>query len=465
MVSNIRPLLFYALLALLLWLPIPLGSNRPWAWSLMQIATFLITIGCIYLHWNRKHLNLTPYKLPIALWVMFLAIALLQIIPIPPFLIEFLSPNAYALQSLAGSEQYYLSLDVGQSQINFYKGLAYFCLFISTLVLVDDERKIRLLLTAMLASGALQALYGTFEILSGTTHSLVFNLPVEEGATGSFVYRNHYANFLILTAAAGIGLIVTTLQQNQTASPRDFMRSIVNTLLGSKALIRICLAIMVIGLVMSRSRMGNTAFFVSMTLVGLLALVLIKQRSKGLTILIVSMLVIDLFIVSAWFGLDKVQERLTETSLTQEGRDEVVLDALPMISDYPIFGTGGGSFYSVFPMYKEAEVYAFYDHAHNDYLQMAIEYGPFAAMLLGCLVLFCLFSALIAMHKRKHSILKGSAFACSMAIVGMLIHMTVDFPIQASANASYFVVFLALSLLIREIKLHRKSKHRSRGDQ
>jgi len=421
----------------------------------MQLVIFSITIGSVYLNWSKSHLNLARYKVPIAIWLAFLLISFLQIVPLPEAMVEVISPNAHALQALAAAPSYYLSIDVGQSQINFFKGLAYFCLFILVLVLITDERKIRLLLTTMLAAGALQALYGTFEILTGTSHSLIFDIPVKDVATGSFVYRNHFANFLMLSASAGIGLIVATLQRNQTGSSRDLMRNIVNALLGSKALIRICLAIMVIGLVMSRSRMGNASFFIAMTLVGLLALVLIKQRSRGLTILIVSMLVIDLFIVSAWFGLDKVQERLTETSLTQEGRDEVVINALPMISDYPIIGSGGGSFYSVFPMYKKADIYSFYDHAHNDYLQMAIEYGPLGLILLASLVLYCLFKALKAMRKRRHSILKGTAFACSMGTVGMLIHMTVDFPIQAPANACYFVIFLALSLVINEIKIRR----------
>lgn len=422
----------------------------------MQLVIFLITLGCIYLNVSKSHLNLARYKVPIAIWLAFLLISFLQIIPLPGFAVEAISPNAYALQSLATTSEFYLSLDVGQSQVTFFKGLAYFCLFITILILIDDERKIRLLLTTMLAAGAFQALYGAFEILSGTTHSLIFDIPVKDVATGSFVYKNHFANFIMLCASAGIGLIVATLQRNQGGSSRDLMRNIVNALLGSKALIRICLAIMVIGLVMSRSRMGNTAFFVAMTLIGLLALVLIKQRSRGLTILIVSMLVIDLFIVSAWFGLDKVQERLTETSLAQEGRDEVVIDALPMISDYPVIGTGGGSFYSVFPMYKKADVYSFYDHAHNDYLQAAIEYGPIGLILLASLVLYCLFKALKAMRVRRHSIFKGTAFACSMGITGMLIHMTVDFPIQAPANACYFVIFLALSLVINELKIRRQ---------
>jgi putative inorganic carbon (HCO3(-)) transporter len=309
-----------------------------------------------------------------------------------------------------------------------------------------------------LDSATVQAVYGALEILLGSQTSLVFGIDVSESATGSFVYRNHYANFLMMCLAAGIGLMVTSLQKDKLYSRKEWLRSVATAMLGSKALIRISLAIMVIALVMSRSRMGNTAFFVSMTIVGLMALLLVKQRSKGLTILIISMFVIDLVIVSAWFGLDKVQQRLTETSLQRESRDEVIIDALPMVIDYPISGTGAGSFYSVFPSYKNSDVHSFYDHAHNDFLQMTIEYGIPGISILALLVLLAFYKSVRAMRNRRNSIFKGASFACCMVIIGMLLHMTVDFPLQAFANASYFVVFLGLSMIISSLKLNRRKQ-------
>jgi putative inorganic carbon (HCO3(-)) transporter len=422
----------------------------------MQLVIFFLTLGCIYCYREKHWLSLARYKVVISLWLVFLGLSVVQFIPMPGFIIELLSPQSYMLQNLVGRERFYLSLDTGQSQISFFISLAYFLLFLCSLMLVDSEKRIKLLLTVMLATGAIQALYGTFEILLDTKFSFIFQLPVGDNATGSFKYKNHFANFIMLCAAAGVGLMVASLQHKQSASARDFMRSMISSLLGSKALIRISLAIMVIALVMSRSRMGNTAFFASMTIIGLLALVLIKQRTKGLTILIVSMIIIDLFIVSAWFGLEKVQTRLAETSATQETRDEVVLDALPMLHDFALTGSGGGTFYSVFPMYQKSEVFGFYDHAHNDYLQTAIELGIPAFLLLAAIVLICLYKSLRAMRQRKQSILKGSAFASSMGILGMLIHMSVDYPLQAPANASYFVVFLALGLIVSDIKIRRR---------
>ena len=414
----------------------------------MQIMIFSLFIGCVWSQRRLAWLGLKGYSLPIVLWLCYLVLLTLQIVPLPASLLNYLSPNAFTLQENSIDGLFYLSIDYGQSQISLLKSVSYFCLFLVTLMLIRDGKTIKTLLFTILITATLQALYGAFEVLLGLKNSIIFNLSVGHSATGSFVYRNHFANYLMFGLSAGIGIMVATLQTNQLNNTRNLFRTIVNTLLSSKALVRICLVIMVIALVMSRSRMGNTAFFVSMSICGFLALALIRNHNKSLTILIISMFVIDLFIVSAWFGLDKVQERLAQTSLNQETRDEVVVDALPIISDFPIFGSGGGSFYGVFPQYIKAEIHSFYDHAHNDYLQMTIEHGIPATLLLAILVLLSLYKSLYAMRHRKNSIMKGTAFAVCMVIIGMLIHMTVDFPLQAPANAGYFVVFLALAWVI-----------------
>jgi putative inorganic carbon (HCO3(-)) transporter len=456
--SKISNSLFYVLLAIVFLLPIPLGANRPWAWSFFQILIFALSIACAVHFREYRHLGLGKHLKIVYVWAAFIILAGLQIIPMPEFLLALMSPKAHEIQVMADVSTFYFSLDPGQTGVSFFKLLAYFCLFICTLLLVDDEKRIKLLLTTMVAAGTIQAIYGTLEILLGAQQSLVFGLGVNESATGSFVYKNHYANFLMMCLAAGIGLMVAGLQKDQVNSPKDWMRSIVTAMLSSKALIRISLVIMVIALVMSRSRMGNTAFFVAMSIVGLIALVLVKQRSKGLTILIMSMFVIDLLIVSTWFGLEKVQQRLAETSLQQESRDEVIRDALPMVLDFPITGTGAGSFYSTFPAYKTTDVHAFYDQAHNDFLQMTIEYGVPSVSILAFLVSFAFYQSARAMRHRRNSIFKGTSFACCMVIIGMLLHMTIDFPLQAFANASYFVIFISLSLIINSLQLHQRRR-------
>jgi putative inorganic carbon (HCO3(-)) transporter len=414
-------------------------------------------LGCVALKWRNDWLGLAKYKTSILIWLAFLFICLLQILPLPASLIELISPNRLSnhLNLASPMPWYYLSTDLGQSQISFIKSLGYFCVFLSCLVLIDNEKHIRRLLLVLLLSGTFQAIYGVLEVLSGSGFSLVFDFPINGPATGSFVYKNHFANFLLLCLSAGLGLMVIDIEINKSQQSRDWRISLISTLLSSKTLVRLCLAIMVIALVMSRSRMGNVAFFSAIIGVSVFTLLLDRKKSKGLGILIVSMLIIDLFIVSQWFGLDKVQQRLAATSLSQEKRDEVVLDSLPIVKNHPIIGTGAGSYYSVFPGYKKSIINSFYDHAHNDYLQMLIEYGVLGFVFLGLLVLFSFIKAMTALKKNASPISKGTAFACLLAFLGMLIHISVDFPLQAPANAVYFVIFIALSMVSTNISVNR----------
>ncbi len=442
--------LFYTLLFLVFWLPLPLGSNRPWAWACMELICYFLLSGAVWVYRDDLLLRLKAYRLPIVLLLIFLAWNLIQFIPMPEGIIHFLAPARVNLQQIvptAETSWLTLSVDPAQTRISFYKSMAYVSLFVSALLLLNQRKRIIGLMLCIVAAGTLQALYGALESLSGITRSPIFNLPVTQIATGSFVYKNHYANFLMLCLCVGIGYMVSTLGAKALSGRRAWMRHFINTLFSSKALVRISLAIMVIALVMSRSRMGNSAFFAAMTITGVLGLLLIKNRGKSLTVLIISLFIIDIFILSAWFGLDKVQERLEQTSLTQESRDEVVLDAIEMLPQWGITGAGMGSFYGLFPGYQGTDVVLFYDQAHNDYLQFALEAGIPVTLILAGFLGICFWSALRAMATRRKSLMRGMSFACIMAIIGMLTHMTVDFPLQAPANTAYFVLILALSLI------------------
>ncbi len=444
------------MLAIIFLLPIPLGANRPWAWSLFEGLIFLLTMALVIKNWRVEKLGIKSYISLVYIWLVFIGFCALQIIPLPSFVVALLSPSSFDLYHSVGADSFYLSIDHGQSTISFIKLLSFFCLSLCVLMLVNNEHRIKTLLLTIMIAGTVQALYGILEVLLGTSHSALFNLVVEQHATGTFVYKNHFANFLMLTLAAGIGLLVTSLEKSRINNrPKELLRFFANTMLSTTIIVRICIVIMVIGIVMSHSRMGNAAFFIATAVVGLLAISLIKHKSRGLSVLVLSIFIIDLFIVSAYFGLERVKERLEQTSFAQETRDEVIRDAYPIIADFPLFGSGAGSFYSTFPSYQVAEIGGFYDHLHNDYIQFLIEYGIVGGFLLFSIFAFCLYKALRALHKRRNSIFKGSAFACLMVFVGMGIHISVDFPLQGYANAAYFVVFISLGMIINSLQLHK----------
>jgi O-antigen ligase len=202
---------------------------------------------------------------------------------------------------------------------------------------------------------------------------------------------------------------------------------------------------MVIGLILSRSRMGNAAFFNSLLITGLFACgVSSSFRRPGVYVLLISLVVIDIFLLGRWFGLEKVVERLEQTSLATEGRDDVLYYAVPMLKDFIWTGTGAGTFYYVFPQYAGEPQMSGYDHAHNDYLELLSDLGVIGFSALVGVVLLSLWQAIKALRHPRSSFVRGMGFAGFMGMLSLLIHSAVDFNLQIPANAMLFIAMLAL---------------------
>jgi putative inorganic carbon (HCO3(-)) transporter len=433
--------LFYAFLGLLLWVPLPFGSNVTWASSLMQTWVFLIAILWLVQYYRGKvSLNqpfvrawpVTACLLATLLWVV------VQSLPLPAGVLGLLSPRALDIHSTTHSYPS-LSLDVYATRQAALQTLAYLLFFCLTLLLVNNERRIKRLALAIILGGLFQAAYGSLTMLSGGGV-----------ATGTFINRNHLAGYLEISLAAGIGLMLAELSSTPAAGWRDSARRLLRTLLANKARVRLALVVMVIGLVLTRSRGGNVAFAASLSAAGGFYLLVVRKLSGGTIAFFASLLVIDLLVVGNFFGIEKVAERFQQTSVDSVQRVDTDRDALAMLRDFPLTGTGAGSFYAVYPMYTSAvDVTGFTRDAEDDYLQFACEFGLFFAAVLGTAVLASLWTAIRAQLKRRDPLLQGMGFAATMAIVALLIHSAVDFNLQIPANAALFVVMLALGWVCR----------------
>ena len=261
--------LFGFLLFTIAWIALPLGSNRPWAWSLMQISCFIFGVLLPVVQPKQLIKTYEKYKLLFWLWVIFICCQLVNIIPIPVTIIEEIRPERLAFNlsstsanSIENSVKWLsLSFDVGQSKVVLLKSIAYLFLFFSVLTIVNSTSRLKTVLAVICGTGVFQAIYGELEVLSGLETSLVFHKEVSDITTGTFVYKNHFANYLVLTLSAAIGYLVASFPTARSSTNRDKLRTLVRYWLSNKFLFRIGVILMVIALVMSRSRMGNTAFF------------------------------------------------------------------------------------------------------------------------------------------------------------------------------------------------------------
>lgn len=455
--------LFSGLLLLLAWLPLPLGSNRPWAEAIFESGAALLSLLWLY-GYHRGFLKTgaawSGARMVMGLLVAWLGYVMLQWLPLPPGIHRTLSPLSGTLYEQAGVSGWApLSLDAWATFLYWLKSVAYVALFALLLLLVNSRLRLVMLAYVLVLGAVFQAFYGGIMTLSGLEYG--FFVPKETYfgfATGTFVNRNHLAGYLEMALALGTGLLLATAYQKERAHTwRQRLRNFLNLMLSQKLPLRLMLVVMVIGLVLTRSRMGNTAFFSSLLLAGLFTLGAFYRRSgsfaqifrrsdmRSAAILIVSLVVVDLLVVGAWFGVEKVAQRIAESSLSHDaGRIEVSRSTLTMLEDYPLTGSGGGSFRVAFMRYRSEGIMDNYDHAHQDYLEVAADTGAVGIALLGLVVLASLRAALRALYQRRDSLMRGMAFSSVMGTVALLIHGTVDFNLQIPANAVTFMVMLAL---------------------
>lgn len=454
---------FMALLCILIYAPLPLASNRTWAVAILVLAITLIFLwGMLHWlkHWQWMCNRIWEFKLPVYLFFVFVLISILQVLPLPDTLIASLSPEAHQVQMLAGLQgAMHLSLDVYQSRIMLALSTSYFMVFLMCLLIVRDGKRINTLVTTLVLSGLFQAMLGIILFSFGAHYRIFFNEILHENVIGTFVNRNHFAGYMEMTLALGIGLMIAKLG-NHRQSHQGWKQKLVaalNFMMSDKMRFRMMLVVMVIALVLTRSRMGNSAFFGAMLVMGIITVLVSRKNAPATAALILSLIIVDVFVIGTWVGLEKVVSRIHETQLvssgiqtTEETIEERTLPAkytLNLIRDFPLFGTGGGSYYDAFVRYRSNEMTAFFDHAHNDYVEIAADMGLLGASSLLLLSVSCLFIAIKTIYTRRSSMSRGVAFGSAMGIVAIAIHSWVDFNLQIPANALTFVVVISLSWL------------------
>lgn len=448
-------LVFLGLVVLLFVFPIARGGNRLWAVSLFDAIVFgLCALWFLYFIFGRVQMPaaVSRARYVIFLWLLWLAYIAFQFVTLPLPLAETLAPlsvEKYAAVAAVTGESLHavaISISRGDTLDHLMESAGLLALFLLVLLTVRGNRRMHFLAMTLVCSGLFQALYGILFFLSGLERGLFFDTASPLNVvTGTFINRNHLAGYLEITAAVGIGLVLADLKGGGASNWRARFRHFVDFLMSETVLLRVFIAIMVIALVMSRSRMGNVAFFSSIAVAGMIYVLLRERRLFFKSLFVFATLfLIDLLILSNWFGLDALVERIESTEMSREMRVAVTPDLLRAFAAYWPMGSGLGSFYTAFPEFRSPEIPKLHYHAHNDFLEFGIETGIWGLALLGGIVALVLWRALVLLVKRKDRLVGGIAFAGIMAVVALGIHSTTDFNLQIPANAAALVVLFGL---------------------
>ncbi len=454
---------------------------------------------------NRMGLKKTPLNIPI---ILFIILIIFQLIPLSPGLLKIVSPNTYHLykDTLSGwpdeasfkvqlsnteiplspesttphhvteadnkktlvsektifrSNRMPISIYPHATKMEFFLIL----IFIGMFFIITNTSGIRInrIMVVIAGTGFLISLLGILQRLSGTTKLYWMIESPNVFPFGPYINRNHFAGYICMVIPLAIGLFISGFTSFFSSRRQQLRLAEFQSHLFANLLLVFAAVIMTLALFLSLSRGGILTFFVSIAAFLIIIIInrLVINNNKGVKLISFVLAILIALVSLIWFGHDAFLDWLSDPSSPISTRIRLYQDTINLSSDFPVFGTGLGTFLHIYRKYKTLDDQFLYDHAHNDYLELLTDLGlaGFLIVLAG-IVLFFL-RVMLRWRERRDPYVKGIALGGVCGIIAILFHSLVDFNLHVPANALLLSIILgltynAVNLKRRRIRISRK---------
>ncbi len=412
------------LMSLIVFTPLAFGTVQVWSITTMHLITLFMLVFWLIKMTALGNFRLvkTPLDLPI---LLFLGIAVITTLTsIYPYV----------------------------SKIELYKIINYVLLYYLVVNNIKDKGQIKRIVILVVIVGTSLAIYGLYNYFNGIEKIYTLDKKHYLGmVTSTYVNHNHIAGYFELVIPLAIGLMLA----KERLLGRGKVSRISSVILGL-VLPLAAAAIMIIALVFTYSRGAWISFLGSMVVFGIIIALWLKilkgwsRPKKWGVFALITLIIISVAI----FMPQDIKQRATTLlefkegefkDMSIQGRLIVNRNTLEMIKDYPILGSGPGTFNLLYPKYRDPRLRTFMNATHNDYLQYAEEMGLFG---LGSFILL-----LVLFFKKSLNLIKTLpdrylrllTIGFLVSVSAIAIHGLVDFNLQIPANALLFWIILALS--------------------
>lgn len=464
-----RKIIDYGILGLIVFSPLPAASVYEWSILVIQLAVLLM-LGAYILMTEKPQNNeflTNSLKWPKVLFIGFFIFLVVQVFPLPKFLVKIFSPGSYAFQErflpdFANLKLIGFSLIPAHTLREGLEILSYFLLGFIIIKTVKEWRQIVRIYYALIGMGVFQALYGLFELYNKNPRILFFEKMYHlDSVTGTFVNRNHFSGYMEMVIPLAIGLAIARIDLHSLMEMRwrDRLLRLSEKGLSTSLLVSLGVIVMAVAVIFSKSRSGLFLLVFSFILFFGLTVVFFRkteQQKKGIRNFIAAVFIVIVFI-SLYVGIDATIERFALDKLLREGRPTYWKNTVGIFADYPLLGTGLGTFPSLYPDREAEDTLIRLYHSHNDYLEYLSELGIAGMFLLLGGILFLLIKSFLVWIERRRSEVKGLGLGGIVAIICILIHSLTDFNLHIPANMLLFTVVLSLTTVVVFYK-HKMSK-------
>ena len=405
------------------------GASQGNALSLMAVEIASLPLLFVSLYLVLAGAAPRRATLPLILLAAIVATPLLQLVPLPPGVWTRLPGRAPVAQVLdvadLGRPWLPFSLAPEQTWRSAMALAPPAAMLMGALFLTDRQR--RVLAGCWLALAVVSLVIGALQLLGGADSPLYFDPITNLGApVGLFSNRNHQAEFLLCLipiAAVFAARFAGDFEDRRAFGP---------------LLAILYIAVAIVGVAVTRSRAGIVLG--GLALLGAGAIVARAGSFRrhwraatgigvGVAIAIAAVLV---------FGLGPILDRFGD------GAAEPRFEGWPLVAraagGFLPLGSGVGSFQTV---YEVAEPLAdvgptYFNHAHNDYLELWLETGVVGA---GPLLVFAGWLAVrlwAIWTPRAASPGRDLAAACSLTTLLLAVHSAVDYPLRTESLTMLF---------------------------
>ena len=311
-------------------------------------------------------------------YVLFVAAAL---VPVPPAIRQALSPAARVvdlallLTDAPGEAARPLSIAPAATRVSLALATAMLLLFFSARS-VFARGGVRLCARAIAGLSLALAAIGIAQHL--TAPGLLYWMFPTRSAAPFGPYMNHsdFATWLVMALPLTAGYLIARLQSRRTHGglPGSIADVFDNTAMWLTTALGLIAAALVVGL----SRSGLIA--AGAGLASLWVLSAARLRARGRAWLLTGLAAIAL-IGAAYANTNAVSRRVSETiRLGLGGRSAIWRETVPMIHDFWLTGVGPGAYERGMIVYQQSPRVVYFNHAHNEYLQIAAEGGLLLAL-------------------------------------------------------------------------------------
>jgi O-antigen ligase len=422
--------------------------------ELIAIPALIVTLWSLFDLPGRTMAKKSRVTWAVASCFMIAVLPLVQLVPLPPSVWTVLPgrEGILAILDLSREQPPRMPISVSPSAtwLSFLALLPPISIFLGVIQLnYRDRRQLSLL---VIAGGLLSAFVGLLQVAQGAGSPLrFFTITNGREAVGFFANRNHFAalTYVVLLFAA-VWAIDLGFKTGSLADTRNFkVARIVGLTFALLALI-----VLIATEATTRSRAGVILTIVA--LAGVFALVFADRRNASAVTpgkLLLGALTVAIILV-VQFSLYRILGRFTSDPLA-DARIPFAQNTIRAAMAFMPFGSGIGTFVPVYGMFERptdtmADIYA--NHAHNDFLELWLETGAMGIALFGIFMVWLGFR--ISKVWRKTLAGAGEfdrllAQAAALAIVLLIAHSSVDYPLRTGAMMA--ILALSCALLVEPL--------------